>query len=256
MLLPHASYARTLVIEGLSEPPLKWSHAAKPSGIDVDIMTEALREMGITDYEFHFVDSGRRLLRNAKIGETDIVMSLSHTAEREKYLFYPEESYLSLDWRFAVRAAERDHIHYKTLNDLAPYRIGAAAGYSYTPDFWESNLDIITVIRNDLLIPMLLENRVDVVPVNYLTTIYGAVQKGIRNKIAFLGKPLRRAPYYNAFSQASDYPDKSLFLARYDKIIRKMREDGRLKAIFARYLGPNAVDGPCRDSPSPQTDTR
>ncbi|WP_083607434.1 ABC transporter substrate-binding protein [Thalassospira sp. TSL5-1] len=256
MLLPRAGYAHTLVIEGLTEPPLKWSSFGKPQGIDVDILSEVLGEMGISDYVFRFVDSGRRLLRNAETGESDIVMSLSRNEAREKYLLYPEESHLSLDWRFAVRASDRDYIHYKTLNDLAPYRIGAAAGYSYTPAFWKSGLDIITVARNDLLIPMLLEKRVDVVPVNYLTTVYCALQKGQRDKIAFLTQPLRRAPYYNPFSRASVYPDKGLFLKRYDNIIRKMRDDGRLQAIVARYLGPDGIDGEHVTLASPQTSTR
>lgn len=255
-LLPRASHAHTLVIEGLAEPPLKWSRFGKPQGIDVDILTEVLREMGIDDYVFRFVDSGRRLLRNAETGESDIVMSLSRNDTREKYLLYPAESHISLDWRFAVRAADRDYIHYDTLDDLAPYRIGAAAGYSYTPAFWESDLDIITVARNDLLIPMLLENRVDVVPVNYLTTVYSAVQKGWCNKIAFLPHPLRRARYYNPFSRASVYPDKALFLRRYDEIIREMREDGRLEAIVAHYIGPNRIEGAHQSLTGPQTSTQ
>ena len=33
-----------------------------------------------------------------------------------------------------------------------------------------------------------------------------------------------------------------MFLARYDKILREMRHDGRLVAIFKRYLGPDGVE--------------
>lgn len=32
------AHARTLLIEGLSEPPLKWLSGKNPRGIDVDIM--------------------------------------------------------------------------------------------------------------------------------------------------------------------------------------------------------------------------
>lgn len=234
--------ARTLVIEGLEEAPLKWVGHEDPMGIDIDIMTEVLRTMGIRDYVFRFVDNGSRLLHNARNGNSDIALTLSMNDERAEFLLYPNEAHLLLDWRFAIRAKDKEKIRFEEFSDLARIRIGAAADYSYTSAFWNSDLDIQTVARSDLLIPMLLQNRFDAVPVNYLNTIYDSLQNRYRNKIAFLYPPLRRAPYYNVFSKASDYPDKEAFLSRYDEIIREMRDDGRLLRIFERYLGPDGYD--------------
>ena len=93
ILSSQAAFARTLVIEGLSEPPLKWLSQDVPRGIDVDIMTEVLDEMDITDFTFHFVDSGRRLLHNAEHGFSDITLTLSLNDERSQYLLYPNEAY-------------------------------------------------------------------------------------------------------------------------------------------------------------------
>lgn len=234
--------ARTLIIEGLSEAPLKWMVDRDPRGIDIDIMTEVLNDMGITDYRFQLVDNGRRLLHNAHTGSSDIILTLSQNAERSQYLHYPDEAHLLLDWRFAVRIEDRDRITFNDFSDLARHRVGAAAEYSYTDTFWQSGLDIEIVAKNDLLIPMLLENRFDVVPVNYLSTLYETLRNGQREQIAFIYPPLRRAPYYNVFSKASDYPDKDAFLKRYDQIIREMRNDGRLATIFQDYLGPDGLD--------------
>ncbi len=236
------SHARTLIIEGLSEAPLKWMVDGDPRGIDIDIMTEVLNDMGITDYRFQLVDNGRRLLHNAQTGNSDIVLTLSQNSERSQYLNYPEEAHLLLDWRFAVRAEDRDRITFNDFSDLARHRVGAAAEYSYTDTFWQSGLDIEVVAKNDLLIPMLLQNRFDVVPVNYLSTLYETLRSGQREKIAFIYPPLRRAPYYNVFTTASNYPDKDGFLERYDQIIREMRNDGRLATIFQDYLGPDGLD--------------
>jgi len=235
-------WARTLVIEGLEETPLKWVGHEEPMGIDIDIMTEVLSTMGIRDYVFRFVDTGSRLLHNARNGTSDITLTLSMNTERAEFLLYPNEAHLLLDWRFAIRAEDKEKIRFEEFSDLARVRIGAAAEYSYTSTFWNSGLDIQTVARSDLLIPMLLQNRFDAVPVNYLNTVYDSLQNRYRDKIAFLYPPLRRAPYYNVFSMASDYPDKEKFLAEYDKIIREMREDGRLLEIFERYLGPDGYD--------------
>lgn len=234
--------ARALVIEGLEEEPLKWMDHEEAKGIDIDIMTEVLNTMGITNYVFRFVDTGSRLLQNARNGKSDIALTLSMNNHRARYLIYPNEAHLLLDWRFAVRADDKDIIRFEDFADLARFRIGAAADYSYTSTFWNSGLDIQRVARSDLLIPMLLQNRFDAAPVNYLNTIYDSLQNSYRDKVAFLYPPLRRAPYYNVFSRASDYPDKEKFLAEYDEIIREMRDDGRLLSIFERHLGPDGVD--------------
>jgi polar amino acid transport system substrate-binding protein len=234
--------ARPLVIEGLEEPPLKWADHEEAMGIDVDIMSEVLSIMGITEYVFRFVDTGSRLLHNAQMGNSDIVLTLSLNDERSRYLQYPEEAHLLLDWRFAIRAEDKNKIRFNDFSDLTRLRIGAAADYSYTRTFWNSGLDIETVARNDLLIPMLLQNRFDAVPVNYLSTVYETIQNGLRSEIAFVYPPLRRAAYYNPFSKASDYPNKDAFLVEYDRIIREMREDGRMLEIFRRYLGDDALD--------------
>jgi polar amino acid transport system substrate-binding protein len=229
--------ARPLIIEGLAEAPLKWMEDGKPAGIDIDIMQSVLERMGITDFQIHLLNSGKRLLFNAQQGRSDIVLTLSRNKEREAYLDYPDEAHLVLDWRFVIRAEDRGRIVYNGLPDLRGLQIGAAAGFAYSPAFWHSDLDIQVVAKNDLLIPMLLQKRVDVVPVNYLSTLYETLRNGQRDKLAFLYPPLRRAPYYNVWSKASDYPGKDDFLKRYDDIIRTMRQDGTISHIAKAYLG-------------------
>lgn len=236
------AHARTLIIEGLEETPLKWADHEEARGIDIDIMTEVLSRMNITDYMFRFVDSGSRLLHNAQNGSSDIILTLSMSQERSTYLHYPNEAHLLLDWRFAVRAEDKTRIRFNDFSDLSRVQIGAAADYSYTSTFWNSGLDIQTVARSDLLIPMLLQKRFDAVPVNYLSTVFDSIQNGYRKDIVFLHPPLKRAPYYNVFAKASDHPGKQQFLRDYDRIIRDMREDGQLLSILENYLGPDGLD--------------
>jgi len=143
-------WARTLVIEGLEETPLKWVGHEEPMGIDIDIMTEVLSTMGIRDYVFRFVDTGSRLLHNARNGTSDITLTLSMNTERAEFLLYPNEAHLLLDWRFAIRAEDQEKIRFEEFSDLARVRIGAAAEYSYTSTFWNSGLDIQTAIATRL----------------------------------------------------------------------------------------------------------
>lgn len=77
------------MIEGVEEAPLKWLGHEEAMGIDVDIMTEVLTTMGVSDYVFRFVDTGSRLLHNAKSGNSDIILTLSMNDRRTKYLYVP-----------------------------------------------------------------------------------------------------------------------------------------------------------------------
>lgn len=238
VLLPFRGMARPLIIEGLSEAPLKWQDKGKIRGIDIDIMKAVLAEMHITEFEFRLVPSGNRLLYNARVGESDIVLSLSQSTERQEFLYYPNEAHLLLDWRFAIRKEDRNRISFNDFNDLANLHIGAAAGFSYTPAFWNSGLNIETVAKNNLLIPMLLRGRFDTVPLNYMTSLYEAREEGIADKLVFLYPPIRQAAYYNVWSKASTYGGKQDFQKRYDAIIRKLQHDGTIAAIIENYLGP------------------
>ncbi|OSQ39847.1 amino acid ABC transporter substrate-binding protein [Thalassospira mesophila] len=236
--MPGPLLARPLIIEGLSEAPLKWQDGANIRGIDIDIMKAVLAEMQISEFEFRLVPSGNRLLYNARSGASDIVLSLSQSPERKEFLDYPEEAHLLLDWRFAIRKADHDRISFNEFSDLAGLHIGAAASFSYTPAFWESGLDIETVAKNNLLIPMLLRRRFDIVPLNYMTSLYEARQAGVADELLFLYPPIRQAAYYNVWSKASRYRGKQAFQKRYDAIIRKMQQDGSIAAIIESYLGP------------------
>jgi polar amino acid transport system substrate-binding protein len=238
LFLPGPSSARPLIIEGLSEAPLKWQDGTRIRGIDIDIMKAVLDEMQISEFEFRLVSSGNRLLYNARNGASDIVLSLSQSSERQKFLEYPAQAHLLLDWRFAIRKADRNRISFRNFSDLAGLHIGAAASFSYSPAFWNSGLDIETVAKNDLLIPMLLHGRFDIVPLNYMTSLYKARQDGIADNLIFLYPPIRQAAYYNVWSKASTYDGKQIFQQKYDDIIRKMRNDGTLAAIIERYIGP------------------
>lgn len=233
--------SRPLIIEGLSEAPLKWQQDGEIRGVDIDIMKAVLAEMQISDYEFRLVPSGNRLLYNARTGASDIVLSLSLSPERQEFLDYPNEAHLLLDWRFAIRKTDIDRISFNDFSDLAGLHIGAAAGFSYTPAFWNSGLNIETVAKNNLLIPMLLRGRFDIVPLNYMTSLYEAQQDGLADQLVFLYPPIRQAAYYNVWSKASRYHGKEIFQRRYDAIIDRFQKDGTIAAIIESYLG---TEGP------------
>lgn len=132
LLLSFALPAKTLVIGGMLEPPLKYLDAQQtPAGMDVELLTEIFTALKVP-IRIELTDSGARLTRNAKMGEYDLLMSLSYKAERDSYLLYPTQAHIRHSWHFFVRKQDKDRIRYRVLSDLKPWRIGITKDYAYT----------------------------------------------------------------------------------------------------------------------------
>ncbi|MEX0584218.1 MAG: ABC transporter substrate-binding protein [Natronospirillum sp.] len=229
------SNARELVIVGTIEAPLKMQDTAGYSGIDIDIVSEALTRMNVP-YRFLLVESGSRMLQMLQQGTADMGLALSHSVEREALAYYPDTAYLDLSWNFFIHRDNVDRIHYNSFDDLTSLRIGATQGYAYTEDFWAASLDLDIVTQNELQLGKLRAKRIDAVPLNTIVTRYELRQTGQTSDITFLQLPLRSALYYNVFSKISDYPNLSTLVTRYSATISTMIEDGTIESIMARYL--------------------
>lgn len=234
-VLGGASSARELVIVGTTEAPLKMQRGNEYSGIDVDIVKEALLRMGV-EHRFMLVQSGRRMLQMLTHGEADMGLALSHNQEREALAYYPDEAYLDLSWNFFIHRDNVGQIQFNGYNDLHGLRIGATQSYAYTEEFWNSDLNLDVVSQNDLHLGKLRAKRIDTVPLNTIVTRYELVRTGLNRDITFLQPPLRSAPYYNVFSRASDYPNLPALIEAYSRTIAEMKEDGTIDSIMAAYL--------------------
>lgn len=227
--------ARELVIVGTVEAPLKISHDGNHSGIDVDIVAEAMRRLEI-DHRFILVESGTRMLQMLLQGTADMGLALSHSEEREALAYYPETAYLELSWNFFIHRDNLAKIQFTDYSDLRGWRIGATQGYSYTDGFWNADLELDIITQNELHLGKLRAKRIDAVPLNTLVTRYELRQSGHAHEITYLQPPLRSALYYNVFSKASDYPNLPDLVARYNEVITEMMDDGTIAHIMASYL--------------------
>lgn len=226
---------RTFVVGATPEAPLKWPGPAGAIGIDVGILAMVLPAAGVPAHEFVFYESGKRLLEDARAGRIDMVATLSHNREREAFLVYPRTSHLSLGWNLIVRVEDKDRIAFETLDDLVGLRIGATRGYSYTEAFWAAPLDRRETTVDSRHLPMLLADRVDVVPMNALKAGYWARENGVGHRIHVLPKPLSEKPYYYPVSRASDYADMPALIGRMDAALREFKRDGTVAWIVATY---------------------
>lgn len=233
--------ARELVVGGIPEEPVRYvdPHDGAIKGLDVDVLAHILGRLDVP-YRIVLELSSARLESNWRQGKLyDMVFTYSLKEERKPYLLYAREAHIHNNWYFFVRKEDLGLLHYQRLDDLRGLRVGATQGFSYTKEFWAAveaglwHTDLVT--QNALQIQKLLHGRIDTVPLPAMVTLYGARQGGYAERIAYLPKPIKSEAYYNTFVKASTYPGLAALAEHYDAELRRMKEDGSLRAIYRKY---------------------
>ena len=242
LLFPLGLPAKELVICGTMEPPLKFLDAdQKPQGLDIDIVTAIFGKLGIP-VRIELIDSGARLTRNAETGLCDMVLTHSYNAARERYLIYPQQAHLRHSWHFFVRKVDLLQIHYETLADLKPWRIGVTRDFSYTPELTAAMADptyhFQQIPMNRLQLRKLLAGRIDTVPMPLVTAFTQIKEEGLTGKVDYLPKPLKSSPYFNTWTRAKADENTPAQMAAYDAELLRMKRNGSLKALYDQYAIP------------------
>lgn len=239
LLLPCWLSAKELVIGGTLEPALKWlAPDGQPRGLDVDLVTAIFGALKVP-IRIELIDSGARLTRNAEAGIYDLVLTHSYKPERETYLIYPKQSHLRHSWHFFVRKEDVGRIHYDELSDLKPWRIGTTRDFAYTPELTAATRDpsyhFQEIPINQLQLRKLIAGRIDVVPMPLVTAFAQIKEEKLEGQLAYLPKPLKSSPYFNAWTRARADAETPALMAAYDAELLHMKQDGRLKALYDRY---------------------
>jgi polar amino acid transport system substrate-binding protein len=239
LLLSFTLPAKTLIIGGMLEPPLKYlDERQTPAGMDVELLTEIFTTLKVP-IRIELTDSGARLTRNAKMGEYDLLMSLSYKAERDSYLLYPKQAHIRHSWHFFVRKQDKARIHYQALSDLKPWRIGITKDYAYTPELSAAEQDpgyrFQEIPLNQLQLRKLVAGRIDLVPMSLVTAFGQMREEHLEEKLDYLPQPLKSSPYYHVWCKARADGQTPALMAAYDAELLHMKQDGRLQALFAKY---------------------
>ncbi|MGL5814808.1 MAG: substrate-binding periplasmic protein [Aeromonas sp.] len=239
LLLPCWLSAKTLVIGGTIEPPLKWLDAdGRPQGLDVDLISTIFETLRVP-IKIDLTESGARLTRNAQGGDYDLVLTHSYKPERESYLIYPKQAHLLHSWHFFVRKGDKEKIHYDQLADLKPWRIGITRDFAYTPELMAASQDpayhFQEIPINSLQLRKLIAGRIDLVPMPLVTAFAQIKEEHLEGQLDYLPKPLRTSPYFNAWTRARADADTPALMAAYDTELLHMKQDGRLKALYIKY---------------------
>lgn len=145
-------------------PPFEYLEDGALVGDDVATVRAVIDRMGM-EPAFAIVP-WRRAEARARDGQSDMIFSLTHSEERERYYYFTAPINTAKDVFFA---REDSNIQWQTLDDLEGLRVGLSSSYSYAPAFmnWLETADVevirISQQKPDLTgLRMVAYNRIDV----------------------------------------------------------------------------------------------
>lgn len=228
-LLPSRGLAEeTLVVHFEEYPPYEFIEKGGVKGVNVALMREAFRRMGVTP---SFVPMPwKRAVYELKNGNIFALASGFKTPEREVFAYYPSES-LAME-EVVVVVPTVSGVTISSISDLYGLSVGVVREYAYGKDFdSRRGLKKIEAASNPQLLKMLMSQRMDVAIMNKRVANALAQKMNITGHIRF-AYSMNKEPLYLLFSRKRG--DKARKLAqRFDAALKSMREDGSYADIEA-----------------------
>lgn len=229
------SYADDLVLAAADSAPTAFMKDGKPTGLLVDVVTEAFRRAG---YPIKIkLMPWARCLAEAREGTVDGVFSSFKLPEREVFLSFTDVPVIVQTESFFVRS-ESSMTFNGDLKELKDVKIGVILDTSYgtkVDDMIKHGIwkDVAKANNVDSLVAMLVAGRFDLVP-SYRHVVLNAAKKaGALDKIRELSPSVDAVPSYLAFSKKRDY---AKVIDAFNKAMSDMKREKVLDAIEDRYL--------------------
>lgn len=228
--IPLLTQAADITITYTDYKPYSFATAGKPTGLEIDLLNEALgKRMGLT--LIHKIVPWERAQQLVKVGAADAYIA-TITDERAQYAVANNEAVAFWTVGLYHRKGDTRFKNIKTLAALAPFTIGSLSGNGWVKKNLQ-DMKIEYATKMTLLPKMLLANRIDVIPDNHLvmrdllstSDAAGQIEEHLleftRNSIHLIvGKssPLR------------------VRLAEFDVVLQQMKKDGTWQRIHDKYM--------------------
>jgi polar amino acid transport system substrate-binding protein len=217
------------------------SEKLKHLGFSSHVISEAFKLEG---YEVKFTFyPWKRVYEAAKSGDRFQASSWWYLSEERATEFHYSEPLL-VDSTVFFHLKENAIPDWNNLDDLKGKRIGATAGYTYTPEFWEAaksgHLDIQEASSDELNFKKLLKGRIDMFPTSdlvgqkLLKERFGSVAA---ESVTFHPIPLLSSPGHLLFSKK--LPNGNELVSIFNRGLAKLRESGRYDQFWADLIAGN-----------------
>lgn len=228
-----------VIISGhFARPPIDWQEEEKIVGAGIEILEMIFQELGI-EVESRYVGPWKRVLVNLEDGEIDVMCGLYLTEERKEFAEFTEpfsdDNVTIFVWHDRAFPFETwDDLQGKIFGDI----LGASRGQEFEKWREQHNAKIEYVSDNLLNLKKLEVGRIDCFIASYYLGIMYIRKHGYEGKIIPLKKPVSTQQLRYAFSKKSPFVK---YLPQINQHIQKMRENGRVEAIFQKHL-KNYID--------------
>jgi polar amino acid transport system substrate-binding protein len=209
-----------------------------PTGIDVDVFTEAARRAGLElDIQTQSLDTVLEMVRK---GSCDGALALFRSPERERYALFMEATPVHYS-DYVLFTKVGDRFPFASYNDLAGKVIGIVTGLDLGKDFIAARAKGDMLVKEypdqSAIIAGLLGGEIDAFAGNIDVTYYQLKAMGLTSSVVYLDhKLLTGQPSYAVLSRAANLQDKEEIIQALEKALDQMSKDGTYNAIARRYL--------------------
>lgn len=240
---PSSPPALSIVLSNQEYPPYM-GQDLPGNGLLSRIVSEAFRLQNVQVRYVFFPNN--RTLQSARSGGVDGSLGWASTPERQRDLLYTD-AVMSLRMVFFVRKGQT--VKWKTLRDLAPWRIGITTGNTYSEEF--SRLEQAGVLSVDAVpddainLRKLAAGHIDLFPIDEEVgqmLRYRTLPPAQRDRVQSQGRPFWLAPMHVVIWRG--HPQAAELVRRFNLGLRQLRASGafdRLVEASRRQMRLGAV---------------
>jgi polar amino acid transport system substrate-binding protein len=213
-------------------PPYEFLDQGQPTGIHVSLLREVAERLNIR-LRLESLP-WLRAIDLAEHGEVDGIFSLFRTAERERFLVFPEQP-LSLETNVLLTSARRP-VAVARRDDLRGLSVGVVAGNAYGAWFDSADwIDRQPVTGSERLLLKQADARTDVSVSNVSVARFLIERLQLQEQILVLDFVISEEPLYVAFPRARGEASQRL-ASQFGAALRELREAGRSEHPEANRL--------------------
>jgi polar amino acid transport system substrate-binding protein len=227
------AYPASLVLVAADSAPTAYMENGRPSGILVDVVTEAFRRTG-HQFEIQLMPWAR-CLAEIRSGRVDGIFSVFQLPDRNEFLTYTSIPIINQVLAFFV-PADSDLKFGGDIAQLQGFRIGTIRGTSYgtkvdsalNAGMWST---VVETSNIDSLVGVLALKRIDLAVGYRHVVLEAARKKGYLSKIKELSPSIEEIPSYLAFTKQRDYSEE---IASFDRALASMKNDQSFSSLLKK----------------------
>lgn len=232
-------YGKTIKIGTDRWPPHEDIFNENAPGLCTEVVRHVFAEMNIaiTIKQYPWA----RAVDLAFKGKNDALFCALYTDERAEKCIYPEEPLTVLKYLLFIKKSNKDHLFFRSYEDLIGKRIGIVRAFAYPDEFWrfiKQQNNYQEVESDDLNFKKLMTNRIDYAIADHANGSLLMKQMNLTDQILPLQtKVIQESELFIIFSRKTTDVD---FVKSFSDVLKKFKQTKSYLEINEKYYGSEA----------------